>query len=145
MKEIPESEIQAKFFADTGENRGEILAKHFADFRRLISRKSGRKKFHEKSCTFSTRDETKFFHREILGVGGHNKERKRALPHKNCKRCHPGLKHPGWAMQQIGGHNLRLLDEAESRALSGPVLRDTARLSQRYPPIARYGVFGVTT
>ena len=30
-------------------------------------------------------------------------------------------------------------------ALSGPVLRDTARLSQRYPPIARYGVFGVST
>ena len=29
--------------------------------------------------------------------------------------------------------------------LSGPVLRDTARLSQRYPPIARYGVFGVPT
>ena len=31
------------------------------------------------------------------------------------------------------------------RKLSGPVLRDTARLSQRYPPIARYGVFGVST
>ena len=33
------------------------------------------------------------------------------------------------------------------RPLSGPVLRDTARLSQRYgyPPIARYGVFGVST
>ena len=29
--------------------------------------------------------------------------------------------------------------------LSGPVLRDTARLSQRYPPIARYGDFGVST
>ena len=29
--------------------------------------------------------------------------------------------------------------------LSGPVLRDTARLSQRYPPVARYGVFGVST
>ena len=29
--------------------------------------------------------------------------------------------------------------------LSGPVLRDTAGLSQRYPPIARYGVFGVST
>ena len=29
--------------------------------------------------------------------------------------------------------------------LSGPVLRDTARLSQRYPPIACYGVFGVST
>ena len=35
---------------------------------------------------------------------------------------------------------------AEKRQkLSGPVLRDTARLSQRYPPIARYGVFGVST
>ena len=31
------------------------------------------------------------------------------------------------------------------QALSGPVLRDSARLSQRYPPIARYGVFGVST
>ena len=30
-------------------------------------------------------------------------------------------------------------------ALSGPVLRDTAKLSQRYRPIARYGVFGVST
>ena len=29
--------------------------------------------------------------------------------------------------------------------LTGPVLRDTARLSQRYPPIARYGVCGVST
>ena len=29
--------------------------------------------------------------------------------------------------------------------LSGPVLRDTARLSQRNPPIARYGVFAVST
>ena len=29
--------------------------------------------------------------------------------------------------------------------LSGPILRDTARLSQRYHPIARYGVFGVST
>ena len=27
----------------------------------------------------------------------------------------------------------------------GPVLRDTARLSQRYPPIARHGLFGVST
>ena len=33
----------------------------------------------------------------------------------------------------------------KSAALSGPVLRDTARLSQRYPPIVRYGVFGVST
>ena len=69
MKEFPESEIQAKFFADVGEKRSENLAKNFADFRPLISRKSGYKKFHEKSSTFSTRDETKFFHREILGGG----------------------------------------------------------------------------
>ena len=33
----------------------------------------------------------------------------------------------------------------DSLHLSGPVLRDTARLSQRYPPIARYGVLGVST
>ena len=73
MKEIPESEIQAKFFADTGEKRTEILAKNFADFRPFIFRKSGRKKFHRKSSTFSTRAETKFFHGEILGVGGPKK------------------------------------------------------------------------
>ena len=30
-------------------------------------------------------------------------------------------------------------------SLSGPVLRDTARLSQRYTPIAHYGVFSVST
>ena len=29
----------------------------------------------------------------------------------------------------------------EALDLSGPILRDAARLSQRYPPIARYGVF----
>ena len=69
MKQFPESKIQAKFFADAGEKRSENLAKNFAEFRPLISRKSGRKKFHKKSSTFSTRDETKFFHREILGGG----------------------------------------------------------------------------
>ena len=70
MKELPKSELQANFFADTGEKRSEILAKIFADFRPSISRESGRKKFHEISSSFSTRDETKIFHREILGVGG---------------------------------------------------------------------------
>ena len=50
-------------------NVSENLAKKIADFRPLISRKSGCKKFHEKPSTFSTRDETKFFHREILGGG----------------------------------------------------------------------------
>ena len=35
--------------------------------------------------------------------------------------------------------------QLQGHDLSRPVLRDTARLSQRYPPIARYGVFGVST
>ena len=38
-----------------------------------------------------------------------------------------------------------LKQHSRNNILSGPVLRDTARLSQRYPPIARYGVFGVST
>ena len=58
-----------EIFADAGEKRSENLAKKFADFCPLISSKSGCKKFHEKSSTFSTRDETKFFHREIPGGG----------------------------------------------------------------------------
>ena len=49
MTMTPESEIQAKFVTDTGEKRSEILANNFADFRPLISRESGCKKFHEKS------------------------------------------------------------------------------------------------
>ena len=36
-------------------------------------------------------------------------------------------------------------DRMSRSELSGPVLRDTARLSRRYPPIARYGGFGVST
>ena len=41
------------------------------DFRPSFSRRSGRKKFHEKSSTNSTGHETKFFHHETLGVWGH--------------------------------------------------------------------------
>ena len=48
----------------------------------------------------------------------------------HCSEC----KTSGWASSWY-----------QSSALSGPVLRDTARLSQRHPPIARYGVFGVLT
>ena len=69
MKEYPESEIQAKFFADAGEKRSEHLAKNFADFCPLISRKSGGKKFHKKSSTFSTRDETKLLSPRDSGRG----------------------------------------------------------------------------
>ena len=58
MPAIPQSEVLAKFF----EEIGEILAKFFADFRPSISRENGRKKFHEKSSTFSTVHKIKFFH-----------------------------------------------------------------------------------
>ena len=44
MPKSPESEILAKCFADMGEKCGKNLAKHFADFRPSISRRSGRKK-----------------------------------------------------------------------------------------------------
>ena len=46
--------------AHMGEERGENLAKLFADFHPSISRKIGRKKFHEKSSTSFTGHETKF-------------------------------------------------------------------------------------
>ena len=59
---IPQSEVLAKFFEEIGEKCGEILAKFFADFRPSISRENGRKKFHEKSSTFSTVHQIKFFH-----------------------------------------------------------------------------------
>ena len=61
-----------------------------------------------------------------------------------CPNCADISWEHGWSCpktgkDQKGLHKRRLHD------LSGPVLRDTARLSQRYPPIARYGVFGVST
>ena len=53
----------------------------------------------------------------------------RTAPHASqAARSLSGRRH-------IRGH----LPCRNKRALSGPVLRDTARLSQRYPPIARYG------
>ena len=59
---IPQSEVLAKLFKEIGEKRGEILAKFFADFRPSISRENGCEKFHEKSSTFSTVHQIKFFH-----------------------------------------------------------------------------------
>ena len=59
---ILQSEVLAKFFEEIGGKCGEILAKFFADFRPSISRENGRKKFHEKSSTFSTVHQIKFFH-----------------------------------------------------------------------------------
>ena len=58
----PQSEVLAKFFEEIGEKCGEILAKFFADFRPSISRENGRKNIHEKSSTFSTVHQIKFFH-----------------------------------------------------------------------------------
>ena len=70
MKEIPESEIQANFFAVTSEQLSEILAKHFADFRPLISRKSGRKKFHEKILHSFHEGRNKVLSQRASGSGG---------------------------------------------------------------------------
>ena len=70
MPKSPESEILAKFFADMGEKCGEKLAKNFTDFRPSISRRSGRKKFHEKLASNLAGRETKFFHHEALGAWG---------------------------------------------------------------------------
>ena len=70
MPKSPESEILAKFLADMGEKFGEKMGKFFADFHPSISRKSGRKKFHEKLATNSVGRKTKFFHRETLGAWG---------------------------------------------------------------------------
>ena len=61
MPAIPQSEVLAKFLQEIGEKCGENLAKFFADFRPSISRENGRKKFHEKSSTFSTVHQIKFF------------------------------------------------------------------------------------
>ena len=71
MLKKPESEILAKFVADMGEKCGEKMVKSFTDFRPAISRKRGRKKFHEKLATNSAGHEIKFFHRETLGAWGH--------------------------------------------------------------------------
>ena len=47
--------------------------------------------------------------------------------------------------KEKGSESFRNCSGSSFCDLSGPVSRDTARLSQRYPPIARYGVFGVST
>ena len=52
----------------------------------LISRTSGRKKFHEKVCTFSTRDKTKLFHREILGPREWGAPTTVGRPWRSCSR-----------------------------------------------------------
>ena len=59
---FPQSEVLVKFVQETGEKCSENLAKNFADFCPSISMESVRKKFHEKSSTFSTLHQIKFFH-----------------------------------------------------------------------------------
>ena len=71
------------------------------------------------------------------------------FPEKSGNPPPPVWKHPGLASpKRFAQHWIDFFTATFCRgghALSGPVLRDTARLSQRYPPIARYGVFGVST
>ena len=61
-------------------NNGEFLCR----FRPSISRKSGRKKFHEKLATNSAGREIKFFQCETLGVWGHKKSRDFRDKRKQC-------------------------------------------------------------
>ena len=70
-----------EFFA-APKKRGELLAKKIADFRPLISRQSGRREFHEKSSTFSTRDKTNSFTARFWEWGA-PKIRARKKPHKH--------------------------------------------------------------
>ena len=82
MPAIPQSEVLAKFFEEIGEKCGEILAKFFADFRPSISRENGRKKFHEKSSTFSTVHQVKFFHCwNSGGLGAQEDDEDQSFPH----------------------------------------------------------------
>ena len=61
LRIIPESEVQAEFFADTGQKRGEILAKFLAFLLLNIQRNCPRE-IHEKSSPhYSTRDKTFLF------------------------------------------------------------------------------------
>ena len=74
----------------------------------------------------------------------------KAIPHDSPKFWKDPLKRRAVSSSGFtGGITFEVILKAPvsrvSRELSGPVLRDTARLSQRYPPIARYGVFGVST
>ena len=63
-----------------------------------------------------------------------------------CKMI-PGIMHlpSGEQREQPKEETLGQTCAHQNRTLSGPVLRDTARLSQRYPPIAHYRFFGVST
>ena len=95
---IPQSEILAKFFEEIGEKCGEILAKFFADFRPSISRENGRKKFHEKSSTFSTVHQIKFF--RCFNSGGLGAQQIRKKRYRGVVQ-HPKSKHE--AAIELGG------------------------------------------
>ena len=100
MPATPQSEVLAKFFEEIGEKCGEILAKFFADFRPSISRENGRKKFHEKSSTFSTVHQIKFF--SLLRLWGprgptlgKNCRKTILAPKLNCSPARPLQEPPG--------------------------------------------------
>ena len=70
-RKAPRAKFWRNFSPTWAKNAAKKMAKFFADFRPSISRKSGRKKFHEKLATNSAGREIKFFHRETLGGWGH--------------------------------------------------------------------------
>ena len=78
-----ESEILAKVFAEVGEKRGETLAKLFADFRPLISRKSGRNEFHDNSRRISRAKKDNSFTARLWELVS---ARRRRLGHQDRRR-----------------------------------------------------------
>ena len=70
MKEIPESEVQAKFFADTGEKRSEVLGKIFADFRPLISKEKWPQEISRKILHIFREVQNKILSQRESGSGG---------------------------------------------------------------------------
>ena len=121
-RKAPRAKFWRNFSPTWAKKCGEKMAKIFADFRPSISRKSGRKKFHEKLATNSAGRKFKLLSLARLWEFGGTRTDVRSI--------------------SVGFFSIL---RAIEFALSGPVLRDTARLSQRYPPIARYGVFDVST
>ena len=95
--------------------------RRFAEFRPLISRRSGRKKFHEKLSTISASRETKFFHRETLGAWGHKKRCGSKLRSQEIAACVleisgtstcPSEKNKGgWKTQGRGKHTIKPLPQ----------------------------------
>ena len=128
----PQSEVLVKFFEEIGEKCGEILAK----FLPSICRENGRKKFHEKSSTFSMVHQIKFFHCCNSGGLGPRHEgtdlrsgKEKTHKHKNefggLSRDWVGVKHLlkcfGGSFLMEGGRERKHINEIPRKSRDNPV------------------------